>query len=88
MLANPCINDWLKKLANKKRIPYQMEVSESGTTDALDIAISKGGIPTTVVGVAIRNLHTPIGIAHIDDINNAIKLLNILLKNPPKVCLS
>jgi len=88
MLANPCIDDWLKELAKKNKIPYQLEVSEAGTTDALDIAVSKGGIPTTVVGVAIRNLHTPIGIANIDDINNAIKLLDLLLRNPPTICLA
>ena len=87
MLANPCIDAWLKELAKKKKIPYQLEVSEAGTTDALDIAVSKGGIPTTVVGVAIRNLHTPIGIAHMDDIRNAIRLLELLLRNPPVICL-
>lgn len=87
MLANPCIDAWLKDLAKKKKIPYQLDVSEAGTTDALDIAVAKGGIPTTVVGVAVRNLHTPIGIAHMDDINNAIKLLELLLKNPPTICL-
>ncbi len=88
MLANPCIDAWLKELAKKKRIPYQLDVSETGTTDALSISIAKGGIPTTVVGVAVRNLHTPIGIAHMDDINNAIKLLESLLKNPPMICLT
>lgn len=88
MLANPCIDNWLKVLAKRRNIPYQLEVSEAGTTDALDIAISKGGIPTTVVGVAIRNLHTPIGIAHVDDINNAINLLELLLRNPPIICLT
>ncbi len=88
MIANPCIDSWLKGLAEKNRIPYQLDVSELGTTDALSISVAKGGIPTTVVGVAVRNLHTPIGIAHMDDINNAIKLLDLLLKKPPFKCLS
>jgi len=87
MIANPCMDAWIKELANKKDIPYQLEVTEGGTTDALNIAVAKGGIPTTVVGVAIRNLHTPIGIAHMDDVNNAIKLLTLLAKNPPKICI-
>lgn len=87
MLANPCIDSWLKELAKKNKIPYQLDVSEAGTTDALDIAVSKGGIPTTVVGVAVRNLHTPIGIAHMDDINKVLKLLELLIKNPPMICL-
>lgn len=87
MLANPCIDSWLKDLADKNKVPYQLDVSEEGTTDALSISVAKGGIPTTVVGVAVRNLHTPIGIAHMDDVYNAIKLLEILLKNPPISCI-
>jgi len=88
MIANPCIDSWLKDLAEKNKVPYQLDVSEGGTTDALSISVAKGGIPTTVVGVAVRNLHTPIGIAHLDDVNNAIKLLDLLLKKPPLKCLS
>ncbi len=88
MIANPSIDAWIKQLAKKKNIPYQLEVSDVGTTDALNIAVAKGGIPTTVVGVPIRNLHTPIGIAHMDDIKNAIRLLELLIKNPPKLCIT
>lgn len=88
MIANPCIDSWLKELAEENKIPYQLDVSDRGTTDALSISVAKGGIPTTVVGVAVRNLHTPIGIAHTEDINNAIQLLHLLLKNPPLKCLS
>jgi endoglucanase len=87
MIANVCIDDWLKAISKKKKIPIQLDVSDVGTTDALSISVSKGGIPTTVVGVAVRNLHTTIGIANIKDIENGIKLLSELLKNPPKVCI-
>jgi endoglucanase len=88
MIANVCIDDWLKDIAKKKKIPIQLDVSDVGTTDALSISVSKGGIPTTVVGVAVRNLHTTIGIASMRDIENGIKLLSELLKNPPKVCVT
>lgn len=87
MIANKCVDDWLKDLAKKKRIPYQIDVSDAGTTDAMNISISKGGVPSSVVGVAIRNLHTTFGVAHKNDIENAIKLLYELLLKPPKVCL-
>lgn len=87
MIANRCINDWLKDCARKKKIPYQLEVSDAGTTDALTISLFKGGVPATVVGVAVRNLHTTMGIAHRNDIERATLLLETLLKNPPKSCL-
>jgi endoglucanase len=87
MLTNRCINGWLRDIAKKRRIPLQLEVSDSGTTDALSISLSKGGTPTAVLGVAVRNMHTATGMVHMDDVNNAIKLLEVLLRKPPKVCL-
>jgi len=87
MISNVCIDDWLKEIARKKKIPIQLDVSDIGTTDALSISISKGGIPTAVVGVAVRNLHTTSGVASLKDIENAIKLLTELIKNHPKKCL-
>ena len=85
MLANLCLDDWLKKLAKKKKIPYQLEVSDSGTTDATSMMLSRKGIPSTAISVSIRNIHSTIGIAHIDDVNYTIKLITELIKNPPKI---
>ncbi|MBU1681423.1 M28 family peptidase [Candidatus Micrarchaeota archaeon] len=87
MLGNRCINNWLKDIAKKNRINLQYSVSDVGTTDAQSIAFSKEGIPTSVVGVAVRNLHTSFGIVDMTDIKDAIKLLEILLKKPPKKCI-
>lgn len=86
MISNRCINDWLTELARKKRIPVQFKVDDTGTTDATKIMLSKGGVPSTVVGVAIRNLHSTISIANMNDIKDAIEILHELLKNPPQVC--
>ncbi len=87
MISNKCINDWLIGIAKKHKIPIQLDVSDIGTTDAMNISLTRGGVPSTVVGVPIRNLHSTVEIASVDDINNCIKLLELLLKNPPKVCL-
>lgn len=87
MLGNQCINNWLKDIAKKNNIPTQYSVSEHGVTDALTISLSRGGIPATTVSVPVRNIHTVVGMASIRDIKNTIKLLEILLKKPPLVCL-
>ncbi|MDI6721191.1 MAG: M20/M25/M40 family metallo-hydrolase [Candidatus Aenigmarchaeota archaeon] len=87
MIANKCLDDTLRGIAKKNRIPIQLSVSDLGTTDAMTISLSRGGVPATVVGVPIKNLHSTVGAASMKDINNAIKLLMALLKNPPKVCL-
>lgn len=87
MVANICIDDWLKDIARKNKIPIQLEVTDVGTTDALSISVSKGGIPTAVVGVAVRNLHTTFGMVSLSDIENCIKLTAELLKAHPQTCL-
>ncbi|MBW3003710.1 M28 family peptidase [Candidatus Woesearchaeota archaeon] len=86
MISNRCINDWLLEIARKKRIPVQFKVDDTGTTDATKIMLSRGGVPSTVVGVAVRNLHSTISTANLNDIKDAIELLHELMKNPPKVC--
>jgi len=87
MIANRCLNDHITSVAQKNKIPLQYEVVEAGTTDATKIMMSRGGIPSTVLGVPLRNLHTTITVASTKDIDNLIKLLEKILKNPPKVCL-
>lgn len=87
MLSNKCVDEWIKKAAKRKKISLQLDISDEGTTDALTISISKGGIPTTVLGVAIRNLHTTIGIAHTKDIDNCIDVLAETIKNPDLICI-
>ncbi len=73
-------------LAKKNKVPLQKEVVEAGTTDATKIMMSRGGVPSTVIGIPLRNMHSTISVAHIKDIENLIKLLELLMKNPPKVC--
>ena len=85
MISNRKIDNWIKEIARKNKIPLQSDVSDFGTTDALSISLSKGGVPSTAITVPVRNLHTPIGIASRKDIDNAIRLLELLLKNPPKI---
>ncbi|HLD12604.1 MAG TPA: M28 family peptidase [Candidatus Nanoarchaeia archaeon] len=86
MLSNRCIDDWVRAAGRRKKISLQMDISDEGTTDALTISIAKGGIPTTVVGVAVRNLHTTIGIAHTDDVDECITVLEETVRNPDMKC--
>jgi len=88
MVTNRCLNKWLIDTAKANKIPYQLEVTEKGVTDALQISVAKGGIPSTIVSVPVRNIHTTIGIASIKDVNNTIKLIELFLRKPPKSCLT
>ena len=85
IIANRELNEYIRKLAKRYKIPLQLEVVDIGTTDATSIMFSKGGVPSTVVSVPVRNLHSNIGIVDFNDVQNAIKLLERLLKEPPKI---
>ena len=83
IIANPSIDEHIKRLAKKNKIPLNLEVVDYGTTDATNIMLSGGGVPSTILGVPVRNIHSTIGISHTHDIQQAIQLLVLLLKNPP-----
>ncbi|MBI4176097.1 MAG: M42 family metallopeptidase [Candidatus Aenigmarchaeota archaeon] len=86
-ITNRILTEYIVGLAKKNKIPYQVEVSDFGTTDALAISLSKGGVPAGVVSVPVRNIHSTVGIADLDDIENGLKLLFEFLKSPPKSCI-
>jgi len=69
------IKNILVSSAEEEDIPYQLEVSEGGTTDATAIHLTKEGIPTGVVSVPTRYIHTTVSIASMEDIKNTISLL-------------
>ncbi|MBI5872278.1 M28 family peptidase [archaeon] len=82
-IANKHLNEKLEEIAKKKKIPIQWDIAEVGTTEAISILISKTGVAATVVGVAVKNLHSPVVIAYKKDIEQAIELIEGLLQNPP-----
>ena len=84
LIGNKTINDHLMSIAKRKKIHVQRDVSEIGTTDATSISITRGGVPSTVLGVPIRNLHTATAVANKNDIENTIIVLEEFLKDPPK----
>ena len=85
LISDKELNKHIQKIAKKNKIKLQLEVEDSGTTDATNIMLHKGGVPATVVSVGIRNMHSTVSIAHKDDIKQCIKLLNLVLKKPLKL---
>lgn len=85
MIANRKINAHIKNIAKAKNIPLQFEVSDAGTTDASTILTSRGGVPSSVISIPVRNLHTTCSMAHQRDIKNCMRLVEGLIKKPPNV---
>lgn len=63
------------EIARKEKIKVQMEVFDGGATDAASVHNIKSGIPSIGVCVPARYIHSTVGVVHVDDVENDIKLL-------------
>ena len=66
---------WLKDAAESDNIPYQPEVGSGGTTDATAIHLARDGIPTGVVSIPTRYIHTPVSVMSIGDLEKSVRLI-------------
>jgi len=82
MLTHPKVKDLLIATAERLGLPYQLEVLEMGTTDAFAIQISRAGVPTGVVSIPTRYVHTTSEMVDYNDVLNSVKLLSGLLTEP------
>jgi putative aminopeptidase FrvX len=66
---------WLRAAADGAGIPYQLDVASGGTTDATSIHLTRSGIPTGVVSVPTRYLHSPIEVLSLEDLERGAELI-------------
>ena len=79
IITHPQVKELLIQVAEEEEIPYQLEVSEGGTTDATAIHLTREGIPTGVISPPSRYIHTPVSVVNINDVENAVKLILAVL---------
>ena len=84
IISSPMVNKRLIKNAIKVGIPYQIKKPLYGGTDAGKIHISRSGVPSTVVSVPCRYIHSPTCLLNLNDIINTVKLLEVFIENPAK----
>lgn len=77
----------IRTVADRKKIPYQMDAASRATgTDTDAFAYTKGGIPSALISLPLRYMHTTVEMVHRDDVNNVISLLyESLLALDPKM---
>jgi endoglucanase len=84
LISSPKVNKRLMENAKIENIPFQIKKPLYGGTDAGKIHLTKGGVPSSVVSVPCRYIHSPVSLLKLDDILNSIKLIKAFLKNPAK----
>lgn len=83
MVTHHGIREFILDTAETHNIPYQYFVSQGGT-DAGRVHTSNSGVPSAVIGVCARYIHTHASILHIDDYAAAKELLIQLVKATDK----
>lgn len=71
--------------AKENSIPYQLETGIRGATDAARIALSREGVPSGVISVPVRYIHSPAAILELDDAEKAVRLAVAAIKKVPEV---
>lgn len=80
MVTHRGMREFVLDTAESNNIPYQYFVSQGGT-DAGSVHISNEGVPSAVIGICSRYIHTHASIVHIDDYAAAKELLVKLVKS-------
>lgn len=76
----PAVHNKLLELilqtAEDQKIPVQREAASRRTgTDTDAFAYSNGGVPSALVSLPLRYMHTTVEMAHKDDVSNVIRLI-------------
>lgn len=76
----PAVHNKLLQLiletAEEKAIPIQREAASRSTgTDTDAFAYSNGGVPSALISLPLRYMHTTVEMAHKDDVENVIRLI-------------
>jgi len=74
LIVNEKLKDLLIATAKKNKIKYQIDVIEGGMTDGAIIYMNREGLPTGVLGIPTRYIHSPTGVFSLDDLNAAVEL--------------
>jgi len=84
LITHPKVLKWLIAAAEENKIPYQLESTLGGTTDAARIALSREGVPSGVVSIPTRYIHSPASLLSLKDLENTVKLTVSALENVQK----
>jgi endoglucanase len=85
-LSSKKVNDRLVENARLAGITYQIKrpVSKGGTNVG-KIHLTKGGIPSSIVSVPCKYIHSPVSMASMDDALSALNLLEAFVLNKAKI---
>lgn len=79
-IANSKLVDWVIYLAECGKIPYQVAVRRTGGTNAGRYHLAGSGIPTVVLGVPARYIHSHQGMIDLNDYQATCALTKLIVE--------
>ncbi len=75
LIPNARLRDLVASVAESKKIPYHFSAIPLGGTDGGKVHLNRFGVPTLVIAVPTRYIHSAAGILHRRDFDSAVKLV-------------
>ena len=81
---DPAVFELLHEAGEAEGIPFTVSASARSTgTDADAFHLSRGGIPTAVVSVPLRYMHSPVEMVQLDDVDACARLIAAFAQRLP-----
>lgn len=87
-ISHPGLVKAMKRIAEERKIPYQMEILPRGGTDAGAIQFAREGAAAVTLSLPTRYVHSVVETAHKGDLEAAIALLAAFLEQAGSIDLS
>jgi putative aminopeptidase FrvX len=84
LLTHPKVLRVIVDAAEENKIPYQLETGVGGTTDASRIALAREGVPSGVISIPTRYIHSPTSLLSLSDAEEVVKLTVAVIEKIPK----
>jgi putative aminopeptidase FrvX len=73
---HPQLFELLHETAEQEKIPFTVEATARATgTDADAVHVSRAGVPTALVSIPIRYMHSPVELVQLDDVHACARLI-------------
>lgn len=80
IIVDPRLLRFLRQTAEAEGIPYQVKTALGGGNDAGAIHITGAGVPSAVISIPCRYIHSPAALMRRDDYDNTLRLIQAALR--------
>lgn len=75
VIPSPRVVEWLSEIADEEKVPHQREVARNIGTDTAALQSAGGAVLSGALSIPVRYHHSPVELAHRDDLTATVDLL-------------